>query len=53
MMATASANPGYKIISTGHSLGAAVATLAAAEFRNQGLSVDLVCFSNNRHDVLL
>jgi thioesterase domain-containing protein len=34
--------PSYRILSTGHSLGAAVATLAALDLRNSGLVVDLV-----------
>lgn len=36
-------NPGYNIIATGHSLGAAIATLAAAELRSEGYNVALVC----------
>jgi hypothetical protein len=55
---TAAANPSFKIIATGHSLGAAVATFAAAEFRKQGLSVDLVSLYSaygafSRHSVLI
>jgi alpha/beta superfamily hydrolase len=36
------AHPNYKIVTTGHSLGGAIATFAAAELRNQGYTVDLV-----------
>lgn len=35
-------NPSYQIIFTGHSLGAAIATLAAAELRQQGFNAALV-----------
>ncbi len=36
-------NPGYGIVATGHSLGGAIATLAAANLRNSGYTVALVC----------
>lgn len=39
------ANPGYQVIATGHSLGAAIATLAAADLRQQGFNIALVCIS--------
>lgn len=42
LKAAVAANPGYPIVATGHSLGAAVATLAAAELRTQGYNVGLV-----------
>jgi putative lipase involved disintegration of autophagic bodies len=34
--------PGYKVISTGHSLGGAVAALLGAALRNAGTNVDIV-----------
>lgn len=36
------ANPGFAIISSGHSLGGAIATLCAANLRNDGYTVALV-----------
>ena len=36
------ANPTYKIVSTGHSLGAAVAALLGVMLRNDGHTVDIV-----------
>lgn len=44
----AKANPGYKIVSTGHSLGGAVATLAAAYLRADGNAVDLYTYGSPR-----
>src|SRR3712207_4057828 len=36
--------PSYKVISTGHSLGGALASLAAAVLRAQGTTVDLYTY---------
>ena len=35
-------NAGFRVVSTGHSLGAAVASIAALELRNNQLTVDMV-----------
>jgi alpha-beta hydrolase superfamily lysophospholipase len=37
------ANPDYRVVSAGHSLGAGIATFAAAELRNAGFITDMVC----------
>ncbi|KAH8670106.1 Alpha/Beta hydrolase protein [Tricladium varicosporioides] len=42
------ANPSYRVIATGHSLGGALAALAAAALRNGGLSVDLFTYGQPR-----
>jgi alpha-beta hydrolase superfamily lysophospholipase len=34
--------PDYKVVSAGHSLGAGIATFAAAELRNAGFITDMV-----------
>lgn len=44
MIVTAGIHPSYQIVVTGHSLGAGLATIAATEFRNMGLNVNLVDF---------
>lgn len=46
--ATAVAYPSYQIAATGHSLGGAVAAFAAAQLRNQGMSVALYTFGSPR-----
>jgi alpha-beta hydrolase superfamily lysophospholipase len=35
-------NQGFKVLATGHSLGAAIASMAALELRNRGFTVDMV-----------
>ncbi|KAH9904714.1 alpha/beta-hydrolase [Xylariomycetidae sp. FL2044] len=44
----AAANPSYAIVFTGHSLGGAVGTIAAAYARAAGYAVDLVTFGSPR-----
>ena len=39
-------NPGFEVVATGHSLGGALATLAAADLRNDGYPVTLVSLSS-------
>jgi pimeloyl-ACP methyl ester carboxylesterase len=46
--AALSAHPSYKVVVTGHSLGAAVGTLAAAELRKNGTSADLYNYGSPR-----
>lgn len=41
-------NPGYKLVITGHSLGGAIATIAATELRKHGLQVSLVTYGSPR-----
>lgn len=41
-------NPSYKLIITGHSLGGAVATLAAADLRGLGYAADLFTYGSPR-----
>lgn len=45
---TAAANPTYKVVVVGHSLGGAIATIAAAEIRNSGTSSDLYTYGQPR-----
>ncbi|KAI1103243.1 alpha/beta-hydrolase [Jackrogersella minutella] len=42
------AQPSYKIVFTGHSLGGAVSTIAAANARNAGFDVDLYTYGSPR-----
>lgn len=37
------AYPSYQVVITGHSMGGAVAAIGAADLRNQGYNVNLVC----------
>ncbi|KAK8855484.1 triacylglycerol lipase precursor [Apiospora arundinis] len=48
LAAAAKANPDYKIVFTGHSLGAAIATVAAAYQRAAGHAVDLYTYGSPR-----
>ncbi|KAH7033437.1 lipase [Microdochium trichocladiopsis] len=45
---TVAANPTYKVVFTGHSLGGAVATLATARARKLGFSIDLYNYGSPR-----
>jgi hypothetical protein len=46
--ATKAANPTYKVVVTGHSLGGAVATLAVAYIRRDGYDADLYTYGSPR-----
>ncbi|KAK8038204.1 hypothetical protein PG994_014971 [Apiospora phragmitis] len=48
LAAATEANPDYKIVFTGHSLGAAVATVAAAYERAAGHAIDLYTYGSPR-----
>ncbi|KAF6834025.1 lipase [Colletotrichum plurivorum] len=43
-----SANPDYTVITTGHSLGGAIATIAGAELRREGYAVDIYTYGSPR-----
>ena len=40
--------PSFRVVATGHSLGGAIATIAAASLRQSGLAVDLYTFGSPR-----
>lgn len=42
------ANPGFKVVATGHSLGGAVATIGAANLRRAGIPMDIYTFGAPR-----
>ena len=42
------ANPSYQVVVVGHSLGGAIAAIAAAELRNQGTNTDLYTYGQPR-----
>ncbi|RYO78272.1 hypothetical protein DL766_007602 [Monosporascus sp. MC13-8B] len=46
--AAKAANPSYKIIFTGHSLGGAVATIGAGYIRNKGYNIDIYSYGSPR-----
>ncbi|ORY71721.1 putative triacylglycerol lipase precursor [Pseudomassariella vexata] len=46
--AATAANPSYGIVFTGHSLGAAVSTLAAAYLRDAGYAIDIYAYGSPR-----
>ncbi|KPM38808.1 hypothetical protein AK830_g7730 [Neonectria ditissima] len=48
VVAARTANPSYAVVATGHSLGGAVATLAAAYLRKAGIPMDLYTFGSPR-----
>lgn len=45
---TLAANPGYRVVATGHSLGGAVATLGAVYMRHSGIEVDVYSYGSPR-----
>lgn len=48
MQSLLDANPTYQVVTTGHSLGGAIATLAAADMRSSGYAVKLYTFGAPR-----
>lgn len=48
LSSTRAQNPDYEIVVVGHSLGAAIATLAAADLRNNGYAATLYAYASPR-----
>lgn len=48
LSAAAASNPSYKVVVVGHSLGGAIAAIAAAEIRNGGTMADLYTYGQPR-----
>ena len=48
LQSSAAANPSYQVVVVGHSLGGAIAAIAAAELRDQGSNTDLYTYGQPR-----
>ncbi|KAI8258457.1 Lipase [Colletotrichum sp. SAR11_239] len=48
VQAAKAANPGFSVVATGHSLGGALATIAAAELRREGYPTDIYTYGSPR-----
>ena len=48
LKSTAAANPTYEVVVVGHSLGGAIAAIAAAEIRNSGTNAELYTYGQPR-----